>query len=94
MNQPTDTPPEAPKIEFPCPYPIKVLGRDQPEFQALILAVFDQHAPGFDREGIVVKASRAGTFVSMTVTIEATGPDQLSAIHQDLMATGYVSMVI
>lgn len=94
MTQPTDTPSDTPKIEFPCAYPIKVLGRDQPDFHALILAVFDQHAPGFDREGIVVKVSRAGTFVSMTVTIEATGPNQLSAIHQDLMATGCVSMVI
>ena len=94
MTQSTDRPADAPKIEFPCLYPIKVLGREQPDFQTLILAVFDQHAPGFDREGIVVKASRAGTFVSITVTITATGADQLSAIHQDLMATGCVSMVI
>ena len=94
MTSPDDTPPDAPKIEFPCAYPIKVLGREQPDFQALLLAVFDRHAPGFDRQSIAVKTSRAGTFVSITVTIEASGPDQLAAIHQDLMATGCVSLVI
>lgn len=86
--------PEPPKIEFPCEYPIKVLGRSCDEFHPGVLAVVERHAPGFDSERIQVKASRGGTFVSITVIIEATGKAQLSALHQDLMATGLVSMVI
>lgn len=85
---------EPPKIEFPCAYPIKVLGRQHDAFEAEILAIFDQHAPGFDRETIASKSSRGGTFISMTITIEATGPTQLSTLHEALMATGFVSMVI
>jgi len=41
--------PEPPKIEFPCDYPIKVLGRSGENFESIILAVFDIHAPGYDR---------------------------------------------
>ncbi len=88
------TEPEAPKIEFPCDYPIKVLGRQNDDFQPLVLEVFERHAPGFDRDTIAVKNSAKGTFCSLTITIVATGKDQLDALHQDLMATGAVQMVI
>ena len=86
--------PEAPKIEFPCDYPIKVLGTSSDVFESTILAVFERHAPGFNRQTITGKASSKGTFTSLTVTITATGPDQLEALHQDLLATGQVKMVI
>ena len=85
---------EAPKIEFPCAYPIKVLGRSSDAFEAIILAVFERHAPGFDQQTIAARASSKGTFTALTITITATGPDQLEALHQDLLATGHVTMVL
>lgn len=85
---------DPPKIEFPCDYPIKVLGRDSAEFEPCILEVFERHAPGFDRTLIQARGSRKGTFISLTIIITATGPVQLEALHQDLLATGHVQMVI
>jgi putative lipoic acid-binding regulatory protein len=41
-----------------------------------------------------VKPSRNGTFHSITITIEAQSEAQLKLIHQDLMGTGLVSMVL
>ncbi|HEY6131285.1 MAG TPA: DUF493 domain-containing protein, partial [Halioglobus sp.] len=70
------------------------LGRSSEAFESIILAVFERHAPGFDQMSIAAKASRNGTFTSLTITITATGPDQLEALHQDLLATGHVTMVI
>ena len=86
--------PDAPKIEFPCDYPIKVLGVSSDAFEGIILEVFERHAPGFDQQTVAAKASRNGTFTSLTITITATGPEQLEALHQDLLATGHVKMVI
>lgn len=86
--------PEAPKIEFPCAYPIKVLGRSSASFEGIVLAVFERHAPGFDQQTIEVRISRNGTFTSLTITITATGPAQLESLHKDLLATGQVKMVI
>lgn len=86
--------PEPPKIEFPCDYPIKVLGRQVEAFQPAIVAVFERHAPGFDRETISIRDSRKGRFVAITITITATGPEQLDALHRDLLATGLVQMVL
>lgn len=86
--------PEAPKIEFPCAYPIKVLGLSSEDYESIILEVFERHAPGFDQQTVAAKVSGKGTFTSLTITITATGPDQLEALHQDLLATGRVKMVI
>lgn len=85
---------DAPKIEFPCDYPIKVMGRSGDSFESSILTVFERHAPGFNQQAIEARFSRNGTFTSLTITITATGPDQLQALHQDLLATGHVTMVI
>jgi len=85
---------DAPKIEFPCDYPIKVLGRAVAEFEQVVLEVVERHAPGFDPDAIAVKGSSKGTFTSITIIITATGADQLKALHEDLMGTGLVQMVI
>ena len=85
---------DPPKIVFPCPYPIKVLGRAGATFQPAVMAVFNQHAGGFSEQDVLVKDSRKGTFQSITVTIEAQSEEQLRLIHQDLMDTGLVSMVL
>jgi putative lipoic acid-binding regulatory protein len=86
--------PDPPKIEFPCQYPIKVLGRADERLQPLVIEIFERHAPGLDVETLVVRSSSGGKFVSLTLTIEATGKDQLARLHEELMATGLVSMVI
>lgn len=85
---------EPPKIEFPCDYPVKVLGRQVPEFEEVVVEVIERHSPGFSRDSISLRASREGTFVSLSVNITATGKDQLRALHQDLIDTGLVQMVI
>lgn len=85
---------DPPKIEFPCDYPIKVLGRSSEALESIVFEVLERHAPGFDQQTITVNASSKGTFTSLTITITATGADQLEALHQDLLATGHVKMVI
>ncbi len=89
------TGPQAPpKIEFPCDYPIKVLGRASDEFEAAVHSVVEAHAPGFDRRRSRMQMSARGAFASCTITITATGQPQLRALHEALMATGLVRMVL
>lgn len=58
------------------------------------MSVFNQYAAGFSQQDVLVKDSRNGTFQSITITIEAQSEEQLRQIHQDLMDTGLVSMVL
>ena len=55
---------EPPKIEFPCDYPVKVMGVSGPQFDVTVLEIFERHAPGVDHSRISIKASRKGTFTS------------------------------
>ena len=85
---------EAPKIEFPCDYPIKVMGDAGQGLHSLVVEVMERHAPGFDQASISVRDSSKGTFQSITVTITATGKPQLQAIFDDLKTSKLVKMVL
>jgi putative lipoic acid-binding regulatory protein len=85
---------EAPKIEFPCDYPIKVMGAAQEELHEHVLQVMDTHAPGFDRSKITVRDSSKGSWQAITLVITATGKPQLEAIFADLKTSTLVKMVL
>ena len=85
---------EAPKIEFPCDYPIKVLGKAGQELHTLVIDVMESHAPGFDQTKITVRDSRKGSYQAITVTITATGEAQLVDIFSDLKTNPLVHMVL
>lgn len=85
---------EAPKIEFPCDYPIKILGDACENFSEIMVEVVKRHAPDLDITKISLRESSKGRFHSLTVTIIATGKPQLESIFTDLKATGIVKMVL
>ena len=73
-------------IEFPCDFPIKMMGRDRPEFHAAARAIVEQHAGPVDESAVSTAASRNGRFISITISIRATSQQQLDAIYMDLTA--------
>lgn len=83
-----------PKIEFPCSYPVKVMGVAEGDFHAEIIAVFRKHAPEVCEEHVSVRMSEKGNYMALTVTIEATGLEQLQRLFEDLKATDNVKMVL
>ncbi len=86
---------DPPKIEFPClDYPIKVIGRDVTGFQDLVIEVIQKHVADFDTTTISIQGSSKGSFISVRLRITATGVSQLKAIHEDLMASTHVKMVL
>jgi len=85
---------EAPKIEFPCDYPIKVVGRAAPDYKQFVIDVIQKHAADLDPDKVELQPSRNGNFYSVRFTINATGVDQLEAIFEELKASGRVTMVI
>ena len=71
-------------IEFPCEFPIKMMGRDTPEFRSTARALVEKHAGRVADDAVREAQSRKGNFVSITVTITATSQEQLDAIYQDV----------
>ncbi|HWP94983.1 MAG TPA: DUF493 domain-containing protein [Gammaproteobacteria bacterium] len=77
--------PDSP-LTFPARFPIKVMGRDAPEFRAAVVEIVARHAGGRERLEIETRPSRGGNFVALTVTFEAVSRAQVDAIYRELTA--------
>ena len=92
-----DTPsghPEAPKIEFPCAYPLKIVGNAADDFHVFVAEILEKHTGESFHERIEIVHSSKGRFVSARVTITATGIEQLQAIFEDFKASGRIHTVL
>lgn len=90
----SDTTPPAPKIEFPCQYPIKIICDAGDDLAEQVLEIVRKHDCELDAEKLEVQDSKNGRFMSLRLVICATGEEQLQQLHNDLKATGRVHMVL
>lgn len=81
-------------IEFPCAFPIKMMGRDTPEFRAAARVLIENHVGPITDEAIKVNLSGKGNFVSVTITVTATSQQQLDDIYRDVSAHDDVLMAL
>jgi len=81
-------------FQFPCDFPIKVMGRDTEAFRSLTLAIVERHAGPLEPERISERPSSKGNFLALTYTIVATDRAQLDAIYQDLTSSGVVLVAL
>lgn len=89
------TEPQPPKIEFPCPdYPIKVVGKNADDFETFVVDVMKVHVPDLDVSRITIRDSSKGTYRSIRMFITATGEAQLKSLHEELIASDRVHIVI
>lgn len=81
-------------IEFPCEFPIKMMGRDSTEFRVLVRSLVEEHVGSVDDSRVQAALSRNGRFVSVTVTITATSQRQLDDIYEAATAHDDVLMAL
>ena len=81
-------------LEFPCAFPIKIMGRRQDGFAQLIADIVVRHAPDFDPASLEMRTSSAGNYLSLTATVNATSREQLDDLYRDLVAQPMVAMVL
>lgn len=85
---------EASLIEYPCDFPIKILGHTRAGFAQAVLEVVQRHAPDFDGASMEMKASKHGKYLSVTCVIRATSREQLDALYRELCDHPMVAMVL
>jgi len=81
-------------LEFPCDFPIKVMGETQDGFAAAIVNVVLRHAPDFDAATMEVRSSKGGRYLSLTCTIRATSQQQLDDLYRDITGHPLVVMAL
>ncbi len=81
-------------IEYPCDFPIKIMGSTREGFAQAMLSVVRRHAPDFDPATMEMRSSREGKYLSLTCVIRATSRQQLDALYRDLCDHPMVTMVL
>ena len=81
-------------MEFPCSFPIKMMGRDTPAFRQTVRELVEKHTGPLDDEAIQSSLSRNGRFVSVTITGAAHSRRQLDNIYRDVTAHDDVLMAL
>ena len=81
-------------LSFPCAFPLKVMGRKAQGFAQEVLGIVVRHAPDFDAASMEMRPSRQGTYLSLTVTINAVSREQLDALYRELCDHPSVVMVL
>ena len=81
-------------FEFPCQFPIKVMGKAIDEFEQEVIQIMQRHIAEFEETSIKRRDSAKSNYAALTITITATSRKQLDAIYMDLTASELVIMAI
>ena len=81
-------------FSFPCDYPIKIFGENQPDFEKKICNIVETYTGKLHENQISTKYSSEGKYISLTVRIIATSRQQLDNISKDLQNCPSVSYLL
>ena len=71
-------------LEFPCVFPLKVIGRNVAEFEGEVLAIIQKHVPEAQRENVTRRPSTGNKYLALTVTFVAENQMQLDELYLEL----------
>lgn len=81
-------------LQFPCDFPLKVMGRAADDFDALVIEIVLRHVSTLREGAVQTRASREGRYLAVTVTVQAESQQQLDALYRELTAHARVLMVL
>ena len=88
------TPRETSLIEYPSAFPIKVMGANVNGFVEAMTGIARRFDPGFDAASVELRASSAGNYLGVTLTITATSREQLDELYRTLSTHPMVKVVL
>ena len=81
-------------FKFPCEYPIKVFGLNQPKIEESVCSIIENYVGKLHKNQVSIKNSSKGKYVSITIRIIATSRQQLDSINADLQKSPLVSYLL
>jgi uncharacterized protein len=81
-------------IEYPCRFPVKVMGAKVEGLVHAVSMIARQFDPGFDASTIELRESKAGNYLGITITVNATSREQLDELYRTLSTHPMVKVVL
>ena len=90
----TDIPPEQSLIQYPSAFPVKVMGAHVAGFVDAMVAIARHFDPHLDPSTVQTRPSKAGKYLSVTITLTATSREQLDELYRRLSTHPMVKVVL
>jgi len=71
-------------MDFPCSYPLKVIGKNTNEFYSTVSAIIEKHVTDGNPITYAGRVSSGDKYLSITATFSAQSQEQLIAIYREL----------
>lgn len=81
-------------LSFPCDFPIKVLGLNDPAFRMAVLAICQRHIGGFEATNVTERLSQHDKYLSLTYVFTAQSQSQIDNLYRELTAHPLVKMAL
>jgi uncharacterized protein len=81
-------------LEFPCDFPLKIMGKAEDALAQVVLEIVTRHAPDFDAARMEMRASSGGNYLSLTCTVIARSKPQLDALYTELSGHPLIKVVL
>ena len=81
-------------LEFPCQFPIKIMGLAGEDFDTLVVEIVRRHVTNLDDNAVRAKPSREGKYTAFTITFEAQSQSHLDGLYMELSAHERILMVL
>jgi putative lipoic acid-binding regulatory protein len=81
-------------LDFPEAYPLKVIGKPTEKFETEIVELVRARCPQTEPIEVIIKQSRGGKYISLTLTFTAYSRQQIEDIYRDLYESGLVVMTL
>ncbi len=81
-------------FEFPCDFPIKIIGRMEDDIGQTSFDILYQHFPNLDKENITTRPSKDSTYLAITATLYVESKSQIDNFYRELSAHPKIMMVL
>ena len=81
-------------IEYPCDFPIKVMGAMHDDFAQTIVELVLEYDATFDASKVEMRPSSKGSYLGLTVTVRAISREQLDNLYRALSSHPMVKVVM
>ena len=82
------------EIKYPILFPLKVLGKDEPDFEDFVVEIVRRHIPELLEENITSRLSNGNKYRSVNFEFIAESRAQVDALYAELSSHKRVLMIL
>ncbi|MEY3998333.1 MAG: DUF493 family protein [Betaproteobacteria bacterium] len=81
-------------IDYPCDFPIKVMGPNEPGFVDAMVFLARQFDPDWQEASLERRESKGGKYLGLTLTLHVLSREQLDEVYRTLSSHPLVKVVL